>query len=151
MKVVAKGLVFLSLIVSLSCQTTDSNQTHDFLAQVIPYSLDEVWVATQKVVKHYPLQKISVDEKVILTTNIISNSLWKHPNTEDEINYNGYKYFLKISFIKQEKNKTLIIIKKTIARKASFLSEEQKVKTDFIEENVILYDILRSLKMSYIK
>lgn len=144
----------LYFLVALSCLTScqiffpETATQPEFVTRVITQPFDKIWVATQKALKKYPVKKLSFEEKLILTKKIPLNTTWAHPNLQDNIKSSGEKYFIKISFVSSTKKNTRIIIQKNITKKASFFAPDIQVKSDLVEEQTILYEILRNLKLS---
>lgn len=116
---------------------------------VIEGSYDRVWRATQKAMAYYPIRINNVDTGIVETEVIKGLQVWNPPH-RPPTRQPGLRYYLKIALIKgvQGQNPaTEVSVEKIVTIERNFFSGEERLPSDGLEEESILYRIQRELIM----
>ncbi len=132
-------------LLTLSLISTNSFAKTYSQAFLSDYSV--VWKGILISLLKYPLDKNN-EESGEITTSLIKpgaafTPLHRIPNSKEI-----YQLFIQVQKRKlNNKNIVLVNIEKKTLIKGNFISKEQNIKSDGIEENVILYRIAREIKI----
>lgn len=119
------------------------------VSRIYKYQFDKVWEATQKVLSKYSISVNNIDLGLLKTEHIKVNSIWKSPHQKKEPS-GGYKYQITVRLVKGKHNgkpSTKVSVFKKIKLQKDFFTKVKLKPTDGLEEKVILYRILREIKI----
>ena len=137
-----KYFVFLFLFSVLSCAHTQE-EPQNRLSFVV--DRDTMWKVMVKVFKPYPLKEIDPQTGYLETKEIKGDQVWKAPFQKNEDFY-GYSYTIQANLNYKKPVATVSIYKKVYQQKG-FISEKKQVPSDYLEEAVLFYHILRELEL----
>ena len=135
----AKGFLISLLFLQQACIHLDQEPKN---TRIFKAPKGMVWETLIKVLKPYPLKKISEEDGVIETELIRVGDIWK-PIRNNEL---PLPYTLSIHLYKQG-SRTKVIILKQIRKQRDFFSKTTFVPSDFMEEGELIYRITRELKI----
>lgn len=113
----------------------------EVLQKDFSFTKQEVWRASLIALSSYPLEASNFDQGSIKTKVLIEEQSWKpifrSPNSD-------YIYTIDLNIFDSDYG-VRVSIDKELRRKANFNRNEQIVKTEKVEEDLILYRIQREL------
>lgn len=150
-----KPVLALAVLALTACSHSPTNTIKGPHVAFVKTSYDKAWRATQLALNKYPIQTSNVDKGYIATQAITLNSVWT-PAHKSIKTYGGERYRLKVNLIKGNvksnyKGETYkepgvkIIVKKEVSRLRDFIAEPERMQSDGIEEELIIYRIKREI------
>jgi len=149
-----KAIIFLIVaFLFSSCSSTGGTKKADRLVQKLSYqkvylgSYDQVWRAAQLSLK-YPIAVNNMDHGTIETEVVDATEGFVAPGSAGKKPVDGITYKINLFLTKGKvkgKESVRVSVKKIIERKKDFFAEDEKIESDGIEENIILYRISREL------
>ena len=137
-----KYLLFLFLLCSVSCIHTEE-ESKNRLSFVV--DRDTMWKVMVKVFKPYPLKNIDPETGYLETEVIKGDQVWKAPFQKAE-NFYGYSYTIR-AYLNYKKPVSTVNIYKKVYKQKGFISEKEEVSSDYLEETVLFYHIVRELEL----
>jgi len=134
------GLYFVWLVSSSSCIHIEKEPEKE-LSFVVDQ--ETMWKIMVKVFKPYPLKNIDPTAGLIETELIKGAKVWKAPYQKDLY---GYSYTIQAYLTYSQPVSTVSIYKKPYKQRG-FISEKEEVPSDYLEETVLFYHILRELEL----
>ncbi|MEZ4871577.1 MAG: hypothetical protein R2827_04875 [Bdellovibrionales bacterium] len=153
-KVLLLGVLLVALL-QTACAGFDKTPEPEksFLSHSKLYrgQYDKVWRAVQIALSKYPIKINNIDTGVIETQSIPDNEVYKSPLGFDE-HSSGRRYVIKARVIRMDpkdgdenSSAVKVIIKKDITLKRDFFAAPERLRSDGLEEKVVLYRIGREL------
>lgn len=141
----------LLLILCLFCNCTTLNNITPKVMQPVSHTFDnnydEVWSATESVLEDYTIEHKNKNTRTLHTKLTAYNSKFTIPF---KVNHpkDPKVYKIKIKFIKYTDRPIVTVsVLKQLFIKERFLSEKTRIPSIGLEEKMILYRILRELKI----
>ena len=131
-------IFFLFISVGCSSLEEDSPDTRIFKA---PRSV--VWEALIQAFSSYKLKSSDEERGLIETELITGTDVWT-PAHDEERDTLGFQNRITAQLFYSKPHAT-VIIKKKLKRKRGFLSRSEKLPSDFLEEEVLLYRLEREI------
>ena len=104
---------------------------------------DTMWKIMVKVFKSYPLKNIDPQIGYIETELIKGDQVWKAPYQADSY---GYSYTIQ-AYLNYNEPVSNVNIHKKVYKQKGFISEKKEVPSDYLEEAILFYHILRELEL----
>ena len=133
-----KAVWFFSLFWAVSCAHTGS-----FNSQAFQAPRDKVWEALVAVLKPYPLKIIDERLGYIETERLEAGRFWKAPYQKDR-DLSGYSSVIKVR-MSYRRSIAKVFIDKKVYRQKGFMSSQEEIPSDFLEETVLLYRLATEL------
>lgn len=151
----SKLLLVVFLFFSLGCELfpqKDSQPKTGFkpVSSFVNAEYEKTWRAAQIALSRYPIQINNIDSGILETLAIGRYDLWTPYHAKKSQQQGGQFYKLKIRMIKgrvRGRPAVKISIKKTISRRRDFFANSEKIPSDHLEEEALLYRIKRELIM----
>ena len=102
-----------------------------------------MWKTMVKVFKPYPIKNIDPQIGYIETELIKGDQVWKAPYQADSY---GYSYTIQ-AYLTYKKPVSNVNIHKKVYKQKGFISEKEEVPSDYLEEAILFYNILRELEL----
>ena len=112
-----------------------------------PY--DEVWRATQLAFANYPIKMNNMDLGITETDYVKGDRIWSPPHLKNKTS-TGVKYQITARIIAGRSKKrrgTKVSVFKKVEKRRDFFAEVEKIPSDGLEENALLYRIGREIKI----
>jgi hypothetical protein len=141
--------LFLALITSclvFGC-VSFSPQSAPQKEAVFRGSMQQVWLAAEKVLQEYPIAESNVDTGILKTDYLRGDECFKSPNQTQKFSP-GIRCMVTLQFAKVSKAGVRVRISKTIEIVRDFISEAEKLDDDGLEEMALLYRIDRELTVA---
>lgn len=136
----------LLVLSSLACSSPPKKVSKkDENTVYIKASFDKVWRSAQVALNIYPIEISNMDKGYTKTRSVQLNSIFKPIHTDVKV-FNGDQYTLTIHMLKgsiRGQEVVKITATKRIQRKRDFFSPPEKIESDGLEEQMILYRIQR--------
>jgi len=104
-----------------------------------------MWKVMVQVFKSYPLKNIDPQIGYIETEVIKGDQFWKAPYQKEEKFY-GYSSTLQ-AHLNYKKPISTVSIYKKVYKQRGFISEKEEVPSDYMEEALLFYHIIRELEL----
>lgn len=146
----ATAVIFSLSIALLLVSCTGASKREGRLGpvtRVLMGDYDKVWRATQKALATYPIRLNNIDTGQIETDVIRGLKVWTPPHAPDA-KQPGLRYFLRFSLIKGDiagKPSVEVNIEKIKTLEKNFFAEEERLPSDGLEEESLLYRIEREM------
>ncbi len=134
-------IVLFLLILGTSCTHTEEGLN----SRSFPVHKDKVWEVLVAVLKSYPLKTIDEQSGYIETKRLRSQQFWKAPHQKDQ-DLTGYSSVITITLNYEEPISTVSIDKK-VYKQEGFISREEEIPSDLLEESILLYRVERELSI----
>lgn len=152
LKVIAKKILYLLPFLFIGCSTPEKKKSLAPVEQIYRADFEKVWRAAQIALANYPIQVNNMDTGVLETQFLSGADKWKPPfAVENNYNGNRYKIVLRVvrgHWTKQNKKRraiTKVSIQKIIEKQKDYFADAQRMPSDGLEEESILYRIGREL------
>lgn len=110
-------------------------------------SIEQVWMAAERVLADYPISESNVDSGVLHTDYLRGPNCWRSP-VESEKYSAGIRCSLSLQILKIPHSGIRVRVHKSLQRVKDFVSEPVEVASDGLEEMKILYRIDRELSIA---
>ncbi|MAE73390.1 MAG: hypothetical protein CL675_04795 [Bdellovibrionaceae bacterium] len=140
-------LVVLSGCSLFSKEDTGLTETMDAHKEVFYYEYEKVWRATQVALAKYPIKLNDQDAGLLETEVIPARKIWTPPHKAEKHPF-AHQYRLAIKAIKgksQGRPAVQLRITKYKTRQKDFFSDSDRLPSDGLEEEMLLYRIRREL------
>lgn len=129
---------------SLLPKTSPSPLVTKEVSKVFVENYNILWKISQQVFQKYPIKNINYEKGLMESQWLRLNSVWKdHSNPSTKALYQ-----IKIYLIKNLNKKNITIkVKKYIKNKKNFFINENNLRSNLVEEKIILYRIIQELKI----
>lgn len=134
--------LFLFVFCLLSCVHT-SKEPKTRLSIMV--DRDTMWKVMVQVFKPYPLKNIDPQIGYIETEVIKGDQFWKAPYQKEKKFY-GYSSTLQ-AHLNYKKPISTVSIYKKVYKQRGFISEKEEVPSDYMEEALLFYHIIRELEL----
>lgn len=143
---------FLFLFLNLGCSSLQSNIDENnqvFREYVFIGNYEKVWKACEKALGNYTLSNNSIDSGIIQTDWVRGDHVWTAPDSTKSPS-SGMRERIIVYLTKgrtQRNSSVRVQIKKELELRKDFILEAEALKSDGLEEIVILYRIERELEI----
>lgn len=110
-------------------------------------SMDQVWMATEKTLANYPISESNRDSGVLKTDFLRGPQCWQSPKEAEKYSA-GVRCSLTLQLIKISNNGIRVRVNKSLQMMRDFISGPEDIKSDGMEEMMILYRIDRELTIA---
>lgn len=107
-------------------------------------SIEQVWMAAEKVLSDYPILESNVDSGVLKTDYLRGPNCWRAPTYSEKFT-SGIRCSLQLQILKIPGSGIRVRVSKSLQIVKDFVSEPDDVVSDGLEEMNILYRIDREL------
>ena len=140
---IRKSLFILSSLLMLSCSHTEDMAN----SRVFQAPRERVWKTLVAVFKSYPLKTIDDQRGYIETKALKANRFWKPPHLADQ-DFSGYSSVITVR-LSYTKPLARVFIDKKVYKQKGFISSQEEVPSDLLEEAVLFYKITRELSVQF--
>lgn len=131
----------------LLCFFITSPSSAEVYTRAFAAKRETVWKGILIALSKYPLDKNSQESGEITTSKIPDGEIFKPHNYKANLNLE-YQLFINLEKRRYKGKKIIFVrIEKKSVEKGDFIKQAQEIKSDGIEEQVILYRVAREVKI----